>query len=133
MDKLVIILQDKADTMKRVILLLVLTAIFSQCKNGEELVLTAKELYTSLSRQKLLNNSKTTALQDRRFFLSVPNTFKTDVQTGIDGRFLYDYQYKIRDINKLKDFTLIVPFAKGLVSSEQVDMTQTRLPPRINC
>lgn len=119
--------------MKRVILLLVLTAIFSQCKNGEELVLTAKELYTSLSRQKLLNNSKTTALQDRRFFLSVPNTFKTDVQTGIDGRFLYDYQYKIRDINKLKDFTLIVPFAKGLVSSEQVDMTQTRLPPRINC
>ncbi|MGM0532378.1 MAG: glutamate racemase [Bacteroidota bacterium] len=89
---------------------------------------TAKELYGYLAEQELFNDSQKERLNESRFFLSVPNTFEPDVEMGSDNRFTYEYQYKRREINELKDFTLIVPFSNELISEEQINRIQTRLP-----
>ena len=67
-------------------------------------------------------------MQKSRFFLTVPNPFEPEVERNQDGRFTYEYQYRKRTINQLKDFTLIVPFSRELISGEQMGMIQTRLP-----
>jgi glutamate racemase len=89
---------------------------------------TAKELYGYLAEQELFNDSQKERLTQSRFFLTVPNVFDPDVETGFDNRFTYEYQYKRREINELKDFTLIVPFSSELISEEQINRIQTRLP-----
>lgn len=88
----------------------------------------AKELYEYLAEQELFNDPGEYRAGASRFFMSVPNTFEPEVKTATDNRFTYDYQYKNREINELKDFTLIVPFAWELISSEQMAMIQTKLP-----
>lgn len=89
---------------------------------------TAKEVYKYLLEQELFNTPDKQRIETSRFFISVPNTFDPDIKTENDGRFTYEYQYRTRNINQLEDFTLIVPFSKGLLSNEQFDMIRTRLP-----
>ncbi len=89
---------------------------------------TAKELYSYLSKQDLFNERGQNRIQGSRFFLTVPNPFEPGVERNPDGRFTYEYQYRKRTINQLKDFTLIVPFSNELISGEQMDMIQMRLP-----
>jgi len=89
---------------------------------------TAKELYSYLSEQDMFNEKGQNRMQKSRFFLTVPNPFEPEVERNQDGRFTYEYQYRKRTINQLKDFTLIVPFSRELISGEQMGMIQTRLP-----
>ncbi len=89
---------------------------------------TAKELYAWMSQHGLFNDTGKSNVRDSRFFISVPNTFEKEVETGPDGRFTQEYQYKKRGINEMKDFTLMVPFSPAILSGDQMDMIRNRLP-----
>ncbi len=89
---------------------------------------TARELYRHLKERDLFNEADSARLRSSRFFVSVPNIFEPTVKTEGDMRFNYDYQYKIRNINELKDFTMIVPLSEELISEEQLNLIQQRLP-----
>lgn len=89
---------------------------------------TAKELYGYLSEQDLFNNPGQNRIKESRFFLTVPNSFEPEVEQNPGGGFTYEYQYRKRKVNQLKDFTLIVPFSKELISDEQTDIIRNRLP-----
>ncbi len=90
---------------------------------------TAKELYRYLHENNLFNTAGTDHLKTSRFFISVPNIFEPSVQTEEDGkRFSYDYQYLGRDINELKDYTVPVPLSQEVISGEQLELIEQRLP-----
>ena len=93
---------------------------------------TAKELYEYLSENELFNEPEKARADESYFYISVPNPFEPTVEIENDGRFTLDYQYTKRNINELKDFTLIVPFSYKLISDEQINLIRERLPATYN-
>jgi len=89
---------------------------------------TAKELYQYLADNELFNDAGEARLEKSRFYISVPDIFEASVETVDGKRFTYDYQYKKRKANQLIDYTLIVPLNEELVSSEQLNIIEERLP-----
>jgi glutamate racemase len=89
---------------------------------------TAKELYSYLAREGLTDTRNLKRLEESRFFVSVPNQFNPGTEIASDNRFTYEYQYKKRKINELKDYTLIVPLTSQLISDEQMNLIQKKLP-----
>ena len=89
---------------------------------------TAKELYNYLSENGLADTGKINRLEESRFFVSVPNAFDPSVEKVSNNTFTYDYQYKKRKINELKDYTLIVPLSRKLITDEQIDLIQKKMP-----
>ena len=90
---------------------------------------TARELYRHLYENDLLNITGADRLKTSRFYISVPNIFEPSVETEEDGnRFRYEYQYLIRGINELKDYTLLVPLSREVISNEQLGLIKQRLP-----
>jgi len=90
---------------------------------------TAKELYSYLLEQNLFNKPGQDRIKESRFFLTVPNPFASGVEINPDGnRFTYEYQYRKRTANELKDYTLTVPFSREHISEEQLEIIKERLP-----
>lgn len=89
---------------------------------------TAKELYVYLSENKMFNDPEKDRTDESYFYISVPNPFEPSVEIDTDGRFILEYQYRKRNINELKDFTLLVPFTRKLISDEQFSLIRERLP-----
>ncbi|MDD4109225.1 MAG: hypothetical protein PHH93_10955 [Prolixibacteraceae bacterium] len=89
---------------------------------------TARELYQHLADERLFNDTKENRLEKSRFYISIPNVFEPSVETADSHRFTYDYQYNKRTINQLIDYTLIVPFSEELISGEQFEIIEKRLP-----
>lgn len=90
---------------------------------------TARELYRHLYENNLFNSAGSDRLKTSRFYISVPNKFESSVQTEADGkRFRHEYQYFVRGINELKNYTLQVPLSGEVISREQLDLIQQRLP-----
>ncbi len=90
---------------------------------------TATELFSYLSEQNLFSKPGQGGINESCFFLSVPNPFEPEVERNADGsRFTYEYQYRKRSANELKDYTLIVPFFREHISEEQLGIIKERLP-----
>ncbi|MCF8380057.1 MAG: hypothetical protein K9H49_10800 [Bacteroidales bacterium] len=88
----------------------------------------AIELYEHLSENNLLFPGAIDQKGRSSFYLTVPNTFISEVETTSEGVFSYDYQYLKREINSLVDHTLSLPFSREVISASQLEQIEKKLP-----
>ena len=85
---------------------------------------TAKEAYIALRADQLANN---TPIKKSQFFITVPNTFLSEVQLQPDGWFTYAYKYG-RMAGAQKSYVKFVPFDKKNISQSSYHRFQLVLP-----
>jgi len=89
---------------------------------------TAAELYRYLDQDDLMNTRDRQRLDESMFFISVPNTFNSEVSVTAEGAFTYRYQYLDRNINELQEYTLVVPLTERILSDLQLVEIRKNIP-----
>ncbi len=85
---------------------------------------TAKEAYLALREKQLTN---TAAVQQNRFFITIPNNNLSEAKLQPDGWFTYGYKYG-RNAGEKKDYVQYVPFDHKNISDASYERFKLVLP-----